>query len=745
MWGLGPRGGRGRGGRDIAVRRGGEEYKGKDKKAKGPQLNFPTRLARGVLIGVIFVILRLSFNSYRGTQLDVYQLEELRKYLETSQPEKGIVKSVPLIETSIEQQIQSSASECTEDWTLRKKAQFVAYHKNCQEMLRKGVHVGVTWGRLQRSRWGEWTNRRCDQYARWHGKGEGVVTWHSGEILTDYNKNSEDCCAICKNDPKCGGFAVVNERCLRRLKTYSLAEKIGLPCSEYAMVLCHSNNDQRISDYVKFDENGVYFRKSAEASNGGLIYKIEKENGIVKLTLKLQLLPALHFTSRDNGRTFYGGYKGQEDGIRLFCRNSADPNVLRALCAAQKQVKIPEIPRKLPDFSQKLPEHPKYDDYCSGYQAYAKNSKELLKRNLNLIGYGPAIIKIRSAHPGFNPPECRLNNSAKSEKKSRLFLLLPATLRSFEHLIDQIMDWLNRSNDKCTFVAVAVDPNVDISGDPAVANFSSVHPDYATHILSHAQQKAEGRLSFLTFERNNWNCVGGPRCQRYAIPLALETLRWGLCTHNSPWQPHDVIVKSRPDLHIREVLDFPPLASAVKHSPQTMFWMTKFKKRISQVDDPTDQLIIGGMVAMKAWIEYFAYTLRECGIVKSNWIGLPGFKHRLIGGDNLHFCMVRQTGVMMDQTKSCNSQPYPGSHPYISVEKADLSAEISDITRNSRCFTRIYKGNPPPNTSRTRMMWDAIIGDGVCDYQGPFPWGGRAEKRAAIGVYDNKQCDIGVI
>mmetsp|Transcript_29070 Transcript_29070/g.46722 ORF Transcript_29070/g.46722 Transcript_29070/m.46722 type:complete len:289 (+) Transcript_29070:46-912(+) len=285
-------------------------------------------------------------------------------------------------------------------------------------------------------------------------------------------------------------------------------------------------------------------------------------------------------------------------------------------------------------------------------------------------------------------------------------------------------------------------PNVDISGDPAVKDFSKASPDYAKHMLTHAQRVMEGRLAYFTFERNDWNCVGGPRCQRYSIPLVLETLRWAMCYHGTPLRDDDVMVKGRPDIHYREALDFPPLARFVQSVPQSMIWMRKFKARWSGADDPTDQVIFGGKLGMEAWIDYFSFTLRECGVVKSNWLGIPGVRHRLIEPKRFHFCMVRHTGIMMDSTKACNTQPYPGSHPSITIHEVTPPSPKTDITEGFQCFTRLVSGSPPSGTTRASLMWPAIVGQGVCENDGPFPWGGDERKR---GAYNKQDCETGNI
>ncbi len=356
---------------------------------------------------------------------------------------------------------------------------------------------------------------------------------------------------------------------------------------------------------------------------------------------------------------------------------------------------------------------------------------------LEAIGYGENMIKIRDSHPGWMPPKC------KSASSPRLFLLLPATMRSFEHLTGHIAAWAKQTNDECAFVSVAVDPNVDISSDAAVVDFTKAHPDYGKHVLTHAQNVMGGRLAWLTFERNDWNCVGGPRCQRYAIPLVMETLRWAMCYHGTPIRDTDVVVKGRPDLHYRESLAFSPLAAEIKKAPQTMFWMRKFKSRWSDADDPTDQLIIGGLQGMKAWVGFFSFTLRTCDEhqVKSNWIGLPGLRHRLIEPARLHFCMVRHTGIMDDGTKSCNTQPYKGgAHPKITVESAPAPVEKSDITQGMTCFTKLVGGSVPSGARRVSAMWPAVAGEPICENNGPWPSTGRK-----VGVYQKSDCDDAVV
>eukprot|EP00471_Norrisiella_sphaerica_P005946 CAMPEP_0184486408 /NCGR_PEP_ID=MMETSP0113_2-20130426/7909_1 /TAXON_ID=91329 /ORGANISM="Norrisiella sphaerica, Strain BC52" /LENGTH=199 /DNA_ID=CAMNT_0026868275 /DNA_START=468 /DNA_END=1063 /DNA_ORIENTATION=+ len=171
-----------------------------------------------------------------------------------------------------------------------------------------------------------------------------------------------------------------------------------------------------------------------------------------------------------------------------------------------------------------------------------------------------------------------------------------------------------------------------------------------------------------------------------------------------------------------------------------MIWMRKFKNRWSEVDDPTDQVIFGAKLAMKAWIDYFSFTLRECGVVKSNWIGLQGLRHRLIDPNKFHFCMVRSSGIMDDSTKSCNTQPYPGSHPSITITKVTSPKAKVDISTGHECLTRILSGSPPSGTHRVDLMWSAIVGPPVCDQDGPYPW---ASNTRQIGEYIKDDCNLG--
>mmetsp|Transcript_26176 Transcript_26176/g.63088 ORF Transcript_26176/g.63088 Transcript_26176/m.63088 type:complete len:781 (-) Transcript_26176:128-2470(-) len=621
---------------------------------------------------------------------------------------------------------------CEEDWSLKKKAGFVEYHSNCGEMTRMGVVVGKTWGSLPQSRWGEWKDRRCDQYHRWHRDGKGTTGWHEKELLGAANgKDVSECCRACQSDNSCKSFAIYNEKCLRSSRAFSNVGTEGFPFphQEYTLTNCNADG---VQDKFFFDRNGMYLRESAGYQNGGLIYHtFQSEESPKKnwgLILQLQLLPALHFNTSDGGETFTGGFKGQASGMILTSTQKSDDSA-KTYCASTGTGVSPKRP---PKTASKTSEG--FEKACPDFGAGGDDNAILQKRLLG-IGYGENMIKIKDMHPGWAAPAC-----GDGEKSSRLLLLLPATLRSFEHLVEYLNQWTTASNDECSFIAVAVDPNVDISGDPAVKDFSKVSPDYGTHVLAHAQRVMKGRLAYLTFERNRWNCVGGPRCQRYAIPLAYEVLKWALCALGSPIRDHDVVVKGRADIHYREAIDFAPLAEYVQNKPQTIFWMRKFKSRWSNVDDPTDQVIIGGKKGLEAWIDYFSFTLRECGVVKSDWIGIPGVSHRLINPDRFHFCMVRHTGIMDDSTKSCNTQPYPGSHPGVTIFRATGPAPKSDITKDLVCFTRYNGGDVPSGATTERIMWTAVTGAPICERDGPFPW-----SEDPINVYTKANCDTGVI
>jgi len=635
--------------------------------------------------------------------------------------------------------------DCVESWSLGKKASFVEYHTECGSMLSKGVVVGQTWGRLSSSRYGEWTERRCDQYARWHQKDQGATKWGDGELLQTQKSDKKTCCATCKASAECGEWAMHKGTCYQRNRNYTPVgqSSFRFPCREYVMLDCTvktadddpEERGARVFDGVYLDLNQHYMRKSTHSDNGGLIWHVDEyspgsqNEKMWNLTLQLQLLPSMHFWTNDDGFTFNGGYIGDSSGTMLHCLENNQELKCNGPRLIEKDAKrMPKVQ------SPSAEMQPSFQSSCTGYSP-GETNEDNLQKALESIGYDASMIRMVDFHPGWNAPRCDGGGA-----KSALHVLLPGTLRSFEHLIEYLKQWTSGSNQDCVFVALAVDPMVDISGDNAVKDWVKGNPTYAWRMLSHAQRVMDGRLAYLTFDRNDWNCVGGPRCQRYAIPIALEVLKWGLCHNGRPLQDQDVIVKSRPDLHIRETLDMAPLSKYVTEHSNTIFWMRKFKNRWSSVDDPTDQLIVGGSQGMVAWIDYFSYTLRECKVVRSNWIGIPGVSHRLIEPSRLHFCMVRHTGIMDDSTKSCNTQPYPGFHPRINASKAEGPFGSTDITTGLVCFTKIEGGIPPSGTSRESLMWPAITGGPVCEHSGPYPWNDKE-----IGKYSKEECSIGVI
>jgi len=624
---------------------------------------------------------------------------------------------------------------CEEDWSLKKKAEFMEYHEKCGEMTGKGVHVGKTWGHLESSRYDEWKSRRCDQYWRWHRTGEGTSGWHQSEIITHDELTSLDknkCCKFCADLSECQSFAEYRGKCYLRSKTFNLVNKSSefpFACEEYSLTDCYTNEQ---IDKIRFDMGGVYFRDSARPQNGGMIYHIQKSSQTHwTLILQLQLLPAMWFKTEDGGKTFKGGYKGQHTGMVLTSTcdsHSEDKKYPKNICPDKH--KLPSVPLPI-DGSEKA---------C--YSSNSENATQNLHRRMENLGY-TKWVRIKHAHPGYAPPECdqfSASNGIGLEKLSKLSLVLPGTLRSFEHLIDHLYDWVTKTNGNCYFVSIAVDPRVDIAidqwDDPAVNDFIKASPNYAVHILTYAQKIFGGRLSYIIYDRLNWNCVGGGPCQRWAIPMGLEALKWGLCHLNTELKDHDVIVKTRPDIHYREFLDLPRLGTYLRDKPNTLFWMRKVKSRWSKFDDPTDQIVIGGKIAMEAWIGHFSHTLKHCGVVKSDWLGIAGVYHRLIDPRSFNFCMVRHTGILDDSTKLCNTQPYPGNFPRITWQGAVLSELITDVTKNLKCLTKINSGSPPPNTETVDIQWRAIVGDGVCEHQGPYPWESRE-----IGDYKKDLCD----
>lgn len=117
-------------------------------------------------------------------------------------PKKSTPKPPPLPRAA-----PASLAQCKPDWSLVRKAQFVQYHEKCGEMYAMGVVVGQTWGRLRSNRYGEWRERRCDQYARWHGQsgGLGTTKWGTAELLNLGGSSESECCAKCKANKDCGG------------------------------------------------------------------------------------------------------------------------------------------------------------------------------------------------------------------------------------------------------------------------------------------------------------------------------------------------------------------------------------------------------------------------------------------------------------------------------------------------------------------------------------------------------------
>ncbi len=69
----------------------------------------------------------------------------------------------------------------------------------------------------------------------------------------------------------------------------------------------------------------------------------------LKLTMQLQLLPSLHFTSKNGGKSFVGGFKGQTSGMTLTCAADSGPDACDVAKASAGIAEYPVVPRPLPE------------------------------------------------------------------------------------------------------------------------------------------------------------------------------------------------------------------------------------------------------------------------------------------------------------------------------------------------------------------------------------------------------------